>query len=253
MIKNNYKKAIREENSPLEYLGIHSMSAQSGPARSGTPQIQSIIIVAITLFAFSGLMVGFTVGALAHNKKSTNNANQTPIIANHITPTPAPTQTPTITTFIALGPPNPPVLSQTANANGTTPTYTGTIQAKDKADQTKLITADGITCRLWLVPQGANPETDPGTHFLTTAADQLQHVDHLAQPFPQEIQNGLVFDPSTPTEVQPCVKGTATWKFTIASSVAKGNYYVVGLTDWQGKSYNWAWKSITVDGKKQNN
>ncbi len=224
------------------------MISKSQPARSGTPQIQSIIITAITLFAFSGLMVGFTVGALVRPAKPpTNNTNQTNL--THTTPTPTPRPTPTAPVVIHLGPPDFKLAGPTLNPDGTQ-TYSATIQARDNATPVKPITTNDITCRIWLVPQGDDPPNDPGIHFLTSAADQLQHIDKLNEPFPQEIPNALTFDPATQNEVQPCAQGTTKWKLTISPSVPKGDYYLVGLTDWQGKSYNWTWGSITIGNKK---
>src|SRR5437762_1738276 len=208
------------------------MISKSGLTRSGIPQAQPIIIIAITLFAFSGLMVGFTVGAFAHfTKPPTTGTNQTNAV-NRTTPTPIPTPSPTTPLFIRLGPPALTAPNPT-NQNGTL-VYSESIQAKDKADQAKPVTADGITCRIWLVPGDANV-TDDLNHDL----DQLQHLENFNQPFPREIQNALTLDPSTPSETQPCVQGSAKWKFTISTSVPKGDYFLVGLTDWQGKSYNW--------------
>jgi hypothetical protein len=249
MIKtiNSKQKVIREENTSWEYI---LMLSQSQPTRSGTPQAQPIIIIAITLFAFSGLMVGFTVGAFAHIRSSTNNANPTAVVANHITPTVTPTTPPT-PIVVRLGFPDLIVPNPTLNPDGTQ-LYSVSIQAKDKDNKAQLVKADGITCRLWLVPQGDDVANDPGTHFLTTAKDQLEHPENLNQKFPQEIQNALVFNPATQSEVQPCVQGNATWNFTLSpAAVHKGNYYLVGLTDWQGKSYNWTWKSITVGDNKK--
>ncbi len=220
------------------------MISKSQPARSGTPQIQSIIITAITLFAFSGLMVGFTVGALVRPAKpSTNNTNQANL--THTTPTPTSRPAPTTPVGIHLGPPDFKLSGPTLNPDGTQ-TYNATIQAKDKADQQKPITVDGIICRIWLVPAQANVTDD-----LTHDTDQLQHTDTFNQPFPEEIQNALIFDPATPSETQPCAQGSAKWKFTISPLVPKDDYFVVALTDWQGKSYNWRWLSITVGSKKQ--
>jgi hypothetical protein len=232
------------------------MMSKSQPTRNGTPQVQSAIIIAIALFAFSGLMVGFAVGAFVRPAKqpTANNSNQTQIIANHPTPTSTPDPTPTTPVFIALGCPAFSNFSSAANADGTFK-YSVTIQVKDKTGeqdgkcdvrQEKPITADGVTCRLWLVPKPDDPNNDQGTLFATSAANQLQNINMLNQPFPQEIQNGLVFDPATTSEVQPCTQGSAQWKFTIAPSVPKGNYNVIGLTDWQGKSYNWSWQTIAV-------
>jgi hypothetical protein len=220
------------------------MMSKSGPTRSGTPQAQPIIIIAITLFAFSGIMVGFTVGAFARfARPPATDQNQTNI-TNHTTPTPTPTPSPTNPVVIHLGPPELTAPNPT-NRNGTL-VYSESIRAKDKAGSTKPVTADGITCRIWLVPGEANV-TDDLNHNL----DQLRHPETFNQPFPREVPNALVFEPSTLSETQPCVQGSAQWKFTISPSVSKGDYSLVGLTDWQGKSYNWTWWKLTVaDGKK---
>lgn len=214
------------------------MISNSEPTRSGTPQGQSIIVTAIILFALSGLMVGFTVGAFVRPAKQPgNNANQSNLAtttSTAISTTPTP-----IITAVPLAPPN---LTLTG-----TQTYTATIQAVDKNDTNKMVTADGITCRIWLVPQGNDPNNAPGTKL---TADILAHPENFNQPFPQEVQNALVFSPSTVTETQPCMQGSATWTFTISPSVAKGEYFLVGLTDWKGKNYNWRWYNLTVDGNK---
>ena len=164
--------------------------------------------------------------------------------------------TPTAEPFIHIGCPEFTLSSPTTNPDGTIG-YSSSVQAKDKTGgncniaQEKPITADGIIGRIWLVPQDDDPQTDPGTHFLDTATDQLQHPEKLSQPFPQEIENALIFDPATTTQTQPCIQGAAKWKFTISPSVPKGNYYLVALTDWQGKSYNWTWIGIKIESKKQ--
>lgn len=220
--------------------------SQSQPTRSGTPQAQPIIIIAITLFAFSGLMVGFTVGAFSHFKPSLNNANQTPVAANHITPTAIPTPSPT-TLVIRLGSPQLTVSNPKPNPDGTQ-TYSVSIQATDPNNSAKPVTAEGITCRIWLVSQDNNPNAD-----LSNDAAQLQHPETFNQQFPHEVQGALTFNPPTTGETQQCVKGTAQWTFTISPSLPKGNYLLVGLTDWQGQHWNWASRQITVgDNKKQN-
>jgi hypothetical protein len=89
------------------------------------------------------------------------------------------------------------------------------------------------------------------TEDLKKDTNQLQHPNTFDQPFPNEIPGALIFDPATINETQSCVQGAAQWKFTLSPSVPKGDYFLVGLTDWQGKSYNWAWQQITVAGKKQ--
>jgi hypothetical protein len=216
------------------------MISKSEPTRSGTPQVQSIIIAAIILFALSGLMVGFTVGAFVRPaKQPTNNPNQANLATTTSTTIASPTAA--TTTFIPLGFPN-----LTISPSDGTQTYSVTIQAVDKNDANKLITADGITCRIWLVPQGDDPKHAPGTQLTN---DLLQHPENFNQPFPQEVQNALIFNPSTITETQPCVQGSAKWTFTISPSVPKGDYFLVGLTDWQGKNYNWRWVEIKVPDK----
>ena len=219
------------------------MMSQSQSTRSGTPQAQPIIILAITLFAFSGLMVGFTVGAFSHFKSSPNQTNQTPVAANHITPTTIPTPSPT-PLVVLLGFPNLTV-SPTPNPDGTQ-TYSVSIQAIDKNTPNKLVTADGITCRIWLVSQDNNPNTD-----LSNDSAQLQHPDTFDQQFPHEVQGALIFNPATTNETQQCVKGVAQWTFTLSPTVPKGNYFLVGLTDWQGQHWNWTSRQITVSDNKK--
>src|SRR5262249_28303260 len=163
-------------------------------------------------FAFSGLLVGFTVGAFTHNKPSTANTNPTTVNTNHTIPTLSPTPTPSPTaTVVVLGCPD---LETSTSGSAATPVYSATIQAKDKTGEDankkcnipleKLVTADNITCRIWL-SQGNDPNVDltndPTTH--------LQHPDTLNQPFPHEVQGALIFDPTTQTETQLCVKGAS--------------------------------------------
>jgi hypothetical protein len=230
------------------------MISKSQPTHDGTPQAQSVIIVAIALFAFSGLMVGFAVGAFVRPAKpSTGNIpNQTQIIVNHITPTTTPDPTPTTAVFIHLGCPAFTNFSSTTNANGMIE-YSVALQARDKTGevgeqcnvrQEKPITDNGVTCRIWLV----SAQTVNVTDDLRNDTNQLQNTNTFNQQFPHEIQNGLTFNPSTLTETQPCAQGngSAQWKFTIAPSVTKGDYYLVGLTDWQGKSWNWSWNTIAI-------
>jgi hypothetical protein len=230
------------------------MISKSGTASSGTPQIQPIIIIAIILFAFSGLMVGFAVGAFARTANSSTD-NQNPIVAKRTTPTPTPTPVPTAPVVIRLGCPDLPSPTISTNPDGTL-VYSVTITAKDKtgADSNgachvpleKTITANGITCRIWLVPtQDVNVTDD-----LIKDTDQLRHIETFNKPFPHEIQGALVFDPATPNGTQPCVQGSARWKFSISPSVPKGSYFLVGLTDWQGQSWNWSWSTIQVDKKQ---
>jgi hypothetical protein len=234
-------QALYAPNSPSLKLPIqHAVYNQPPyPAR----KYPNFNLIAGT-FLLIIILVGGSLFLITNNifwSNSTKNAN----VTNITTPTPTPIPSTTSILSVPLAPPDLIILNLTLNPDGTQ-TYNVNIQAKDKNDPTKPITADGITCRLWLVPQGADPQTDPGTHFLTTAADQLQHVEKLNRPFPQEIPNALLFDPPTTSEIQPCVQGSAKWKFTTSPSLAKSDYWLVGLTDWQGKNYNWVWIKIST-------
>src|SRR5262249_31908455 len=62
--------------------------------------------------------------------------------------------------------------------------------------------------------------------------------------------SGLNFDATTP-QVQPCNQGQGNWKFTISSTVSPGDYFIVGLTDWQGMHYNWSWYQFRVVNASQ--
>lgn len=197
------------------------------------------MITAITLFALSGLIAGFAVGAFARSPKQTQLAvkpTSAPIASQKATPTP----TPQVAQAMPLG---CPILQATSPeiADGTT-TYTLSAQVKDKsvslcANENKSITAQGITCRLWL-SKGSDNTDIPG--------DRLTHTNNLINPFPHEIDGGLTFDPTTP-QVQPCNQGVGTWKYRIAQTVDHGSYHLMVLTDWNGQYYNWSWDLITIN------
>lgn len=230
------------------------MISQPQPSKSGTTQAQTIIITAISLFALSGFMVGFAFGAFVRPKGDTTSSNtqsNIPVVSQKNLPTPSPTpqaQPP------SLGCPDVEAGLSQMLADGQT-TYDATIQAKDKTgDQgnkcldiavEKPVIVDGITCKIWLT-KAQDPSGDLSSH-----SSQLQHVDQLSSPSPDEIQPGLIFDPSTP-QVQPCKQGQGHWKFTISPTISPGDYFIMGLTDWQGVHYNWSWYQFKVVNKKNN-
>src|SRR5260370_4149035 len=211
------------------------MISQPQLSKSGTTQAQTIIITAISLFALSGFMVGFVFGAFVRPKgeitSSTTQNHDIPVVSQKTLPTPSPTpqQVP------SLGCPDVEANVSQMVADGHT-AYDTTIQAKDKTgDQgntcpnipmEKPVVVDGITCKIWLT-KAQDPSGDLSSH-----SSQLQHVDQLSSPFPGEIQPGLIFDPSTP-QVQPCKQGQGHWKFTISPTISPGDYFIMGLTDWQ--------------------
>ncbi len=229
------------------------MISQPQTSKSGTTPAQTMIITAITLFALSGFMIGFAFGAFTRPKANilppTTQNHDIPVVAQKAPPTPSPTPQ----TQQSLGCPDVEANFPQMVADGQTP-YAATVQAKDRTgnqgnscqniELEKPLVIDGITCKIWLI-KAQNPSGD-----LSSRASQLQHVDQLSSPFPNEIQPGLTFDPSTP-QVQSCQQGQGHWKFTIAPTVSSGSYFIVGLTDWQGIHYNWSWYTITVTNPNQ--
>jgi hypothetical protein len=224
--------------------------------KSGITQAQTIIITVISLFALCGFMAGFAFGAFvrptgALTSPTTHNQN-IPIIAQNTPLIPSPTAP---TQPQPLGCPDVEANATNMVADGQT-SYEGTVQAKDKTGdqgdmcsdiaQEKPIVTDGITCRLWLT------KAQDTSKDLLKASSQLQHVDQLSNPLPDEIQSGLLFDSSTP-QVQPCKQGLGNWKFSISPTVNSGNYFIMGLTDWQGIHYNWSWYQVTIQNNNQSN
>lgn len=217
--------------------GANPVNRAVGPRAS-----RGIIVTAITLFALSGLLLGFTAGALTRPKQAQtstpNNTNTQPVTIQTTTPkttvTTAPTQ-------IKLGCPLVTADNNTLQANNNT-NYTLSVQAADKSGaclQGKPVHAAGITCKAWLIKAADDPKDVPH--------DRLLNIDGLAQPLPHEIINGLTFDPTTPQLQQCNAQGQGTWKYGIASSVDKGKYHLMVLTDWQGKFFNWSWVDVTVN------
>ena len=222
--------------------------------KSVTTQAQTIIITAISLFALSGFMVGFAFGAFTQYKGegTTPNANShdVQINAQKTILTPSPTSQAQLQ---SLGCPDVEANLPHMLADGQT-SYQATVQAKDKTGNQgnacsdialeKPIVADGITCKLWLTKA-----QDPSQNLIKISS-QLQRLDQLGNPFSDEIQPGLLFDPSTP-QVQFCKQGQGSWKFTISSTVSSGRYFIVGLTDWKGIHYNWSWYPVTILNNNQ--
>ncbi len=214
------------------------INSQAGS--NGTSQTRSIILIAVALFALSGLVVGFAVGAFTHpqthNIFINNNNNTNKSTAQH-TPTPASTKASTVPAQ-PLG--CPIVTPQAPDQNGVVMI---TVKAMNKLaggqclpNAETPITASGITCRIWVVQATGNAPNVDGNDF--------RHISRLYTPVDHEVQNSLNFDPTTP-QTQPCKQGMGTWKITISSTLNKGQYFMVGLTDWNGTFYNWSWYRFT--------
>lgn len=212
-------------------------------------QTRKIATGAILLFALSGLISGFAVGAFVHLKPATGTTHNTgsgtvPIAQN--------TRTATVATQ-----PDPvrfdyPKIDQVASfekADGSTfYTFSAHINVA--------VRASDLTCKLWLIPR-----VPPGDIIVYPPVDILKDVNNLSNPitsdaahhnydiipgitFP-EIQD-LNFDPSTP-QTQPCTTyQQVTWKYQVSTTAQPGNYDLVVLFDWQGKHYNWSWVNIEI-------
>lgn len=210
-------------------------SQNSGPART-----QSLIITAITLFALSGLIIGFAVGAVTRPKQAAQ-PTATPAtnpIAHQAQPTTAPKTDPQ--------PLGCPIIDQSDNvgvADGTT-IHTFQMHTVDKsgkcAQSGKAIEAAGITCKLWL-----SKTTDDA---LKGAAAVNTDIKAIAQPIKGEVENSLTFTDSQHPQTQMCDnQGHGFWKFSVSPTVKKGSYWLIIMVDWDGKFYNLSWVPFTVN------
>ena len=213
---------------------MHTITGQRTTNNEGT-QYRMIAIIAILLFALAGLISGFAVGAFVrpnqpHQATNPNQPINPPIQGKTGTPTP----TPTAILPQLLGVPIIKTSQYSETADGTT-SYTFTAQAVDKQQQP--IHYAGITCKMWLTHDEKVNNNMP--------ANRLTAIDTLAQPFPKEVVNALIFNSATPS-VQQCAAGQGNWNYNLASSLKSGTYYLVVLTDWSGVHYNWSWSQIIV-------
>lgn len=237
----------------MHQVASRPQSNQRGAGGGITPQ--AILVIAITMFALSGLLIGFAVGAFARPASPRANLpKQSGVTAPVHSPTA--TQPPAIQP-VPLGCPQIETTSSAYTADGTT-TYTLSAQAKDKSvsicnPNNKSVASAGILCKLWLVPRIPN-----GQNLLFPKEDaRLKHAD-LTAPLTGSIQNtdyaevpGLQFDPTT-SQVQPCnAQGQGSWKYTVAPTVPPGNYDLVVMNDWStGRYFNWTWIIVTIKAAK---
>jgi hypothetical protein len=213
---------------------MHTMTGQRTTNNEGT-QSRMVAIIAILLFALAGLISGFAVGAFVrpnqpHQATNPNQPINPPVQGKAGTPTP----TPTSTLPQLLGVPIIKTSQYSEIADGATG-YTFTAQAIDKQQQP--IHNAGITCKMWLTHDEKVNNNMP--------TNRLTDIDTLAQPFPKEVANALIFNSATP-QVQQCAAGQGNWNYNLASSLKSGTYYLVVLTDWSGVHYNWSWSQIIV-------
>ncbi len=240
----------REQQNKMQTI-TRERTTTTGIAPAAASPSQSIAIVAVILFALSGLISGFAIGAFIHPPKTTTadniSGNTHPIVAQ----TPVSTRgTHGIKTF-PLGWPVIEFFNETENADGST-TYTFSAYPVDQSIDSghgKQVYVSGITCKVWLI------QRIPNSSHLLLPISTLQNISAIQNPLTGTAKGqqypevpGLTF--STP-QTQPCnSRGITTWQYQVSSTVTPGKYNLVVLTDWDGKRFNWSWADIVI--KKAN-
>ena len=191
---------------------------------------RSIAIIAVVLFAISGLISGFSVGAFIHPKSAptdTGLATQPPTTQQ----TPTASKTPHTQHPFVLG--EPQIVNYTyAEAANNSSSYTFTGQVVNSSGHP--VYKDGITCKIWLTKNGNTPAVINANDF-----QWLKTIATIQGPSPQEVVGGLNFSTATPQTQLCSTSGNTSWNYTVSSSVGPGIYFIVLLTDWDGIHYNW--------------
>ena len=207
-----------------------------------SPQSRRVAIFAVLLFALSGLLTGFAVGAFVRPKiggiGSPGNSNNTTIVQQTKTATPVATVRP-----VKLGFPVVTAYKSREKADGTT-AYTFTAYAVDQsidAQHGKRVNVAGINGKLWL-------QHIPQNNFVSLPGDRLRHQDIQGSLTDDEIVGALNFVSGSSQVQQTNASGQITWTYTLAATVPPGDYYLTVLLDWSGQAYNWSWRTATVPG-----
>src|ERR1700730_18439949 len=224
---------LAEEESHMQTL--------SGRRSNGlSPQSRRIATFAIILFALSGLISGFAVGAFVRPKiggaGNNNGTGISPIMQQTKTSTPSAQSHP-----VKLGDPVVIAVKYHEIADGTT-SYTFTAYAVDQSIDNhhgKRVNVSGITGKLWLqnIPQGG---------FINLPESRLRHLDIQGPLTVDEVAGTLNFVTGTTQIQQSDASGQVTWNYTLATSVPPGNYFLAVLLDWSGQSFNWSWRQVSV-------
>jgi hypothetical protein len=233
------------------------MQTLSGRRSNGLgPQSRRIATFAIVLFALSGLISGFAVGAFVRPKVggtgNNNGTGITRIVQQTRTATPTVQPRPVKITIQF-----PPSFSKVELLNGST--YTVTAHLENVIDTNgQPIHADNLTCKLWLI---ARVPDDQGVHISSDIASSVSAINqpvtlqgaslhNLQDLLPgvtyPEMTQSLTFDSAT-SQVQNCnTYGDVTWRYQVSTSVNPGKYTLVVLYDWSGKHWDWDWVDITI-------
>jgi hypothetical protein len=217
---------------------MQTLSSQ--PPNRISQQTRKIAVFAVLLFALSGLISGFAVGAFVHTKPGTRTG--TPTSGSGTTPVGQITRTvnPTIHP-VRMGDPVVTQINSFEKADGNT-LYTFTAHAVDTSidrHHGKQIYASGITCKIWL-------QRIPGENAVGLPLERLKRMDIQEPLTGDEIPNALTFS-SGASQIQTTdSNGQVTWNYNISTSVDPGQYYLVVLMDWQGQYSNWSWRFVTI-------
>jgi hypothetical protein len=221
---------------------MQTLSSQ--PPNHISQQTRKIAVFAVLLFALSGLISGFAVGAFMHSKPrgtatTPPSSGTTPV--TQITRTTNPSMHP-----VKMGDPVVTQINYSQKADGST-LYTFTTHAVDTSidrHHGKQIYVSGITCKLWL-------QRLPGTdsNIVDLPIERLRKMD-IQQPLTgDEILDALIFSPGVSQIQSTDSNGQVTWNYQVSPSVNPGQYYLVVLMDWQGQYSNWSWRYVTITNK----
>ena len=232
-------------------------------SNSLSPQSRRIAVLAILLFALSGLISGFAVGAFVRpkiggtaNNQGGNNIN--PIVQQTKTATPVPQprpQTIRVESVDSFSSPEVP--------NETTYTLTAHLRPVLGTDH-QPVHATNLTCKLWLINrlpenQGVYIPSDIAKNVSTInepITSQGAPLDDPTTPIPNtsypEITQSLVFTGGTQQTESCGTQGEVTWRYQVSQSVAPGKYMLVVLYDWNGKHWTWYWVDIVIRSANSN-
>jgi hypothetical protein len=247
--KTTSEESNRRQQNKMQ-AATRERATRTANHSSASSQSYSIAIVAIILFALSGLVSGFAFGAFVHLPKATSadtdTSGKTHPIAEQ---SPVSTRSTPTVKAVPLGWPVIEYFNDMEIANGST-SYTFSAYPVDQSVDTghgKQVYASGITCKVWLI------QRIPGTSHLSLPIPTLQNISAIQNPLTGTAKGqqyteipGLLFDASTP-QAQACnTSGITNWKYQIAPTVTPGKYNLVVLTDWDGKRFNWSWADIVI-------
>jgi hypothetical protein len=233
------------------------MQPLSGRRSNGlSQQSRRIATFAIILFALSGLISGFAVGAFVRPKiggpGNNNGTGISPIVQQTKTATSVATPRPVRITIH-----NRPSVSFVELQNESN--YTVTAHLDNVVDKNgQPIHADNLTCKLWLIPrvpddQGVSISSDIASNVaainqpITLQGASLHNLQELipGATYP-EIAQSLTFDGATPQVHNCSTYGDVTWRYQVSTSVNPGKYTLIVLYDWSGKHWDWFWVDITI-------